>query len=38
MPLTGEQSEAVRSQALNRLFVAGPGTGKSETILGFIER
>lgn len=38
MPLTDEQSEAVSSRALNRLFVAGPGTGKSETILSFIER
>jgi DNA helicase II / ATP-dependent DNA helicase PcrA len=36
MPLTDEQRTAVESEAENRLFLAGPGTGKSTTILGFV--
>jgi DNA helicase-2/ATP-dependent DNA helicase PcrA len=38
MPLTDEQMNAISSPIVHRLFVAGPGTGKSETILGFIEK
>ncbi len=37
MSLTDEQLNAVKSDSINRLLVAGPGTGKSETIIGFIE-
>jgi len=37
MSLTKEQETAVISPANNKLLVAGPGTGKSETILGFID-
>lgn len=37
MLLTEEQEAAVQSEVLNKLLVAGPGTGKSETIIGFID-
>jgi len=37
MALTDEQKKAVEGKELNKLLVAGPGTGKSETIIGFIE-
>lgn len=37
MALTDEQKKAVEGKELNKLLIAGPGTGKSETIIGFIE-
>ena len=37
MALTDEQKQAVEGKELNKLLVAGPGTGKSETIISFIE-
>jgi DNA helicase-2/ATP-dependent DNA helicase PcrA len=36
MPLTTEQNQPVNEEIDNKLVLAGPGTGKSFTILGFI--
>lgn len=37
MKLSSEQLEAINSLIENRLVLAGPGTGKSETILGLVD-
>jgi DNA helicase-2/ATP-dependent DNA helicase PcrA len=37
MPLTDQQRTAIKGKRPNNLLLAGPGTGKSFTILGYIE-